>query len=541
MLPLLHKELIELAVHRRLYALRVVWAVVLCIVFILKLSSVEGLGEWNQNPLGVLGKGRELLLAVFWAEVIAVLVLMPAFTAGVLTSERERGSLVLLLLTPLGVWRVLLEKWLSRIVAVGSFLLMGLPLMAIAYAYGGFDVWLLARVAAILAVLCLQVSAVSLLVSARSRSTVGAFIGVLLAVPIYYLLPRVVPALLHLNIGDYFSSVWSAWNIFPVQWLERPTWMKQQTFSWAHGLAFAASILVPLILARLVVMRQSLTTGPGQLLQLFHRFDAWSEAVDARLGLFHKVSLPDERPLAWRAQRRRALTGLRYQIRLGLAGFVVVTLLALGIAFSRSGLAGFQAILTALTALMLLFHGAVLFAGERQDQTLQVLLTSPLTAREILSQKLVGLRRIHGVLLVIMLPVFLMVIMLRDFTFVWLTAAGNALLLPALIAWVGILVGLYVQRRQRAIVMALVALIAWTMGGFLVALFLFDVLRIVPTPREFLPLFSPLIQPLLLATDSIHNTETVQTQALIHFIFYSLMFLGLRWWGFRIVDTRLHH
>lgn len=567
MLPLLRKELTEIAAHRRHYVLRVVWAVVLCTVFAMALGMAERRIMYSDNLLGVLGQGRDLLMGVFWAEVVAILVLMPAFTAGVLTHERETGSLPLLLLTPLGVRRLLIEKWLSRLVAVGSFLFLGLPLMAIAYAYGGFADDLLVRMALILGVICLQVSAVSLLVSAWSRTTVGAFVGVMVAVPMYYLLPwllawmtawiqhALVEGEASWSYNDVLLFTWSCWNIFPAHWISgNAVWvggrMATLGMDTSHALVLIGSILLPLVLARLVVVRRSQSTGPGIVARLFHRFDAWSEAMDARLGLRHGVSLPDDRPIAWRSRRARSMTGLRYQVRLLLGGLALTIFSALGLVMVEYGLPLGQAVLMAVAALMLVIHGASLFAGERQDQTVQVLLTTPLSARDILRQKLVGLRRIHGALLVCMLPLFGIYIWIKDphvgmgfvlhSQWVWWAAAIDALLLPAIAAWIGILVGLHVQRRQQAVILAVVALIGWIVGGFILAMLIFEVFRIRNLPEEILPLFAPIFHPgANVAGEISMNDAHDQVMFLIHLVWHTGILLALRWWCFRIVDERL--
>ncbi len=62
---------------------------------------------------------------------------VPAIVSGALTAEKERNTLQLLFLTRLGPWTILLEKLLSRLVPVATFLLVSLPLVFIAYLWGG--------------------------------------------------------------------------------------------------------------------------------------------------------------------------------------------------------------------------------------------------------------------------------------------------------------------------------------------------------------------------------------------------------------------
>ena len=83
----------------------------------------------------------------------------------------------LLLLTKLGSWTILLEKLLSRLVAMGSFLLLGLPLAAVAYSLGGVDVESIWKATYVLSVTSLQVASFALLCSTWFRTTSSAFVG----------------------------------------------------------------------------------------------------------------------------------------------------------------------------------------------------------------------------------------------------------------------------------------------------------------------------------------------------------------------------
>jgi len=68
---------------------------------------------------------------------LSPLLFMPAITCSVITAEKERNPFGLLLLTRLSPWTILLEKLLSRLVPMLSFLPPPPPLMGFAYAVGG--------------------------------------------------------------------------------------------------------------------------------------------------------------------------------------------------------------------------------------------------------------------------------------------------------------------------------------------------------------------------------------------------------------------
>jgi ABC-type transport system involved in multi-copper enzyme maturation permease subunit len=523
--PLVAKELTELASRKRLYVLRSLWAGVLGLVFMLT-AFLEMRGQ------DLMGQGGRLLDAVFQVQAWAVVVVMPAACAGTLAQERENGSLPLLLLTPLGIWRILLEKWLSRVVVGASFLMIGMPFMAIAYVYGGFGAERLAIDTVLLVVFCMQVAALGLMVSAWSRSTTAAFIAAYLALPlVYFALPAALAWALRtycdwvpdydlvaiccpascrefLPGGQVYTNMSMYSSSFPSPagtWFTMSTVTRGMVDPWPMVVAGVTGIVAPLLLARLTVMRRAAASGPTMLRRVFHAFDRWSERGDARLGVKHKKSLPGDKPLAWRARRGRALTGVRYQVRLLLVGSVAVLLLVL--VFHGTQLV-VQTGLMALLCLVLLVQGAGLFAGERSDGTLDVLLTTPMSAKELLTQKLVGLRRIAAAFWILMLLGLGVEYLLQDLTLDWIPAAVDAVMLPALAMWIGIAVGLRVRQRHRAAVLALAVVLAWSLGGALVLGLLqasSQVGGMAQGPRWWWPMCSPVIHPTMVLVYSDHR------------------------------------
>ena len=174
-LPLLGKELIEIAARRRTYVTRVVYALLLFGFFVGINEST--LRRAASNPLYAMGSGHNMFEVLIVLQLIGIYLFLPAFTAGLITQEKERDSLVLLLLTELTPWQILLQKLGSGLIAIFSFLLIGMPLAALCYAYGGISAETLFQGVAALFLTCLQVAAFALLCSTMARTTTGAFIG----------------------------------------------------------------------------------------------------------------------------------------------------------------------------------------------------------------------------------------------------------------------------------------------------------------------------------------------------------------------------
>ena len=173
--PLLAKELVELSARRRTYLVRVIYAVALYGVTLW--TYWRWLGQFEADSFEMLGQGQtlfnELLRWQFWG----LYLFLPVVTSSAITSEKERDTLSLLLLTKLGSWTILLEKLLSRLVAMGSFLLLGLPLAAVAYSLGGVEIESILKATYVLCVTSLQVASFALLCSTWFRTTSSAFVG----------------------------------------------------------------------------------------------------------------------------------------------------------------------------------------------------------------------------------------------------------------------------------------------------------------------------------------------------------------------------
>ena len=83
-LPLLTKDLIEQAAHRRTYVLRVVYAAVLYGAALWVYGDIAGGGA--QAGITNLGRGREMFTMLVRVQVLAIIVLLPAICCGAITS-----------------------------------------------------------------------------------------------------------------------------------------------------------------------------------------------------------------------------------------------------------------------------------------------------------------------------------------------------------------------------------------------------------------------------------------------------------------------
>ena len=84
-LPLLTKDLIEQAAHRRTYILRVVYAAVLYGAALWIYADISGGG--SQAEVLSRGQGRQMFQTLVAVQLAAVSILLPAISSGAITSE----------------------------------------------------------------------------------------------------------------------------------------------------------------------------------------------------------------------------------------------------------------------------------------------------------------------------------------------------------------------------------------------------------------------------------------------------------------------
>ena len=419
-LPLLAKELTEQSARRRTYVIRVVYAVALY-GFTLW-TFWNQLGSWNSNSFAILGRGRELFEAIAGLQFAGLYLFLPAMTCGVLTSEKERDTLALLLLTKLGPWTIVFEKLLGRLVPMWSFLLLSMPLLAVAYSLGGVEVVEVINLAWALLVTTVQVGAFSILCSAWCRTTSAAFLATYLFGAAVILGPPILTQggqrdVLGLVSG--FTLYFEALGILVNQprygggpqeavfllfgpWLAMHPASQWQPFRMTvvRSLPIICFSLTCLFAARVVLWRRAFVQPSNYIMRLFKSLDAFFMRANQNrwtkgIVLIHEsVTLPDYEPIRWRETTKRSLGTTRYLIRMLLAIEVPVAFGMLLPDYSRDdhggGITAIACLLWVIAALVLTVQSTALIGLERSRQTLDVLLTTQMSSEAIVREKFAG-------------------------------------------------------------------------------------------------------------------------------------------------------
>jgi hypothetical protein len=432
-----------------------------------------------------------------------VFLFQPALMAGVLTYEKERDSFSLLLLTGMSPTKILVEKYFAGLFPMVTLLLLALPLGAITMGYGGVSPQVLASGACVVLAAWLQAGAFALLCSAWCRTTVGAILCAYLGGALVLLAPAIAYSLgvryvlwgADLRALDVPAWLWSLWapEVFArvLAFHESvPTIVGNETGArWMRLLGETGRLCAPmlisagvcLLLARLVMVRRALVggdgagrAGPG----LKSRF-----SPQAIMQRFHTLwprhtSLPTNDPVAWRESGR----GL-----LGQEGrFALFTFAATGVTFFTSALllglyprtAGperlhhFSIVLGAVAVLVLTVRSVGALLSEHANQTLDILLTTPLGAAEILREKARALGR-YWLIFALMLGVVFLPAGWSEYEYLpavtkwqlaiknWICSGLALLIYPPLIIWTSLFLALWLRARAKATIVALLFFAGW--------------------------------------------------------------------------------
>lgn len=446
-LPLLAKELYEQSSRRRTFVIRGIYALLL----------FAAIGFWNADALyqaasssisigSQIGFGREVFRSIIVLQFFGVYLFLPALASGVLTIEKERDTLGLLLITRLSPWTIIVEKFVSRILPMIAFLLISLPVISFTYSMGGMELIILAIGVWFLLLSVLQIASIAVLASSFFSSTVASFLGTyfllalvsggLIAFDVifcYGVLSHVAEFLLRPFIQLLAAGAWTSFPgryIFYSYFFPPMLYMINQeiltsnmgpagsTTVSATGLfqlslflsiPLLVSIFVNLVLARFFLVRRAFISATNPVLSLFKTLDrifVWANNRFTHGVVLVKESetMPDFDPVRWRETAKRSLGQFRYLARvlvllefptLVLVWFTLTmpTVISVGSTF----LSNWTMAVWIVSILLIAVTSSNLIAGERSRQTLDVLLTTPLLSRDLIIQKMGGVRRLMAV------------------------------------------------------------------------------------------------------------------------------------------------
>lgn len=171
--PMIRKELRQRMRERRGWLLPSLYLLILgaIVAFTYFAATSESWGQGNVQGSAV---GVALFLVLSYSQLALLLLMAPIFSAGSITIEKEQRTLAGLLtslLTPTQIWW---GKFVSSILFVLLLLVTGLPVLSMAFAFGGVGPWEIftATLTTVIVLACM--SAIGLYCSSAFRRSVHA-------------------------------------------------------------------------------------------------------------------------------------------------------------------------------------------------------------------------------------------------------------------------------------------------------------------------------------------------------------------------------
>jgi ABC-type transport system involved in multi-copper enzyme maturation permease subunit len=197
--PMVLYELIREGRKRRYILIRTCYAVAL----LLLLAGLYSYWTWEPGRIGNITApemtrfGEMFFFSFMTAQFLAVLLLTPAYTAGAIAGEKDRGTLEFLLTTDLRKREVVLGKLATRVASLMMLVLAGLPILSFTQFFGGIDPDLTLGCFAVLGLTTVSLAALSLLHSIHAQRARTAIVFTYITTAIYlglgYLAAEYVP------------------------------------------------------------------------------------------------------------------------------------------------------------------------------------------------------------------------------------------------------------------------------------------------------------------------------------------------------------
>ena len=374
----------------------------------------------------------QIFRLVAYAQLLMMCFLAPIFTAGAITQERDSETFNVLLTTPLSNAQIIFGTLLSRLFFVLVLLFSGMPIFCITMIYGGVtfsQITLSFAIAGATAVVTGSLAIMMSMIRVGTRRTIFSFV---MAIGLYLL---VVLALAQLPSTWVAEAAAKADGPRQMSWLApfhpylslevglsevpAPSLADVAHYGWPakHLLAYphVSYVVMTLLLSLLMVtfsmlfVRSGAKEGePTILNKLTSRFRRRPADAGERRRKPHKVWA---NPLAWREATTKASAASsvvsRYGMLIGGAVVALVILLylingwpviqpdgtsaAFVAADARRWLMWLVAVEAVLILLVVTNAAATSMTKERESNTMDILLTTPLTSNMIVWGKLRGL------------------------------------------------------------------------------------------------------------------------------------------------------
>jgi ABC-type transport system involved in multi-copper enzyme maturation permease subunit len=570
--PIFGKELRTASRRRRNYLLRIAYLSGLMLFLLWAWATSRPYGAqgvtWRAQQQAEMGYIFFATYSMF--SVIAMALLGPVFTSTAIGAERLHKTLHVLLMTPITSWQIVSGKLFSRLLTALTLLGLSLPVVALVRLLGGVEVNQMIGVICLCSVMAMASAAIGLFFSTLINR---AYAVILLSYGLMFVLYLFVPMIAGLlTDGRIFMTATGMQVMVAANPVLNVATLLQGRFLpiWWHGtvthLLFTGILLGS---SALILRRQARREGQVAAVDSTPAIPvpplpAPAESVDLiTTDLANDDSPPPQpiepaptavsvtrhtevgnNPVLWREIRRPLLPTRRQRITgavavLALLGLTYFSLASSGDIDDRFTQIWFAFIFQTALLLLACILSATAIAQEKESITWTLLLSSPISGRQIVLGKLLGLLRR------LLWPLVLMLAHFAVFTLFGIITASALFA----IAWVfitfntvWIATGLYLSLRLSKVTFAVGISLLLPVVMYLFVVLLLAILEEVASPMsidwfgfdwpELAAIYIPYVH-LVLAIESLAqaNSITVWTPVFgqVSWIDYliDLAFIGL--------------
>jgi ABC-type transport system involved in multi-copper enzyme maturation permease subunit len=394
------------SVRQRHLFLRSAYLAILIVALVTVLISFQAGATTSFRSLAA--NGAQAFEIVAYLQVGLICVLAPVFMAGALSQEGDSRTWEILLTTPLSSLQIVLGTLLGRLFFVLALLAASLPLFAITQYFGGVpgrSVLLSYAVAGAAAILVGAVAVTLAVYRIAGRRTVFVFyVSVVTYVAVTAVADRLIPtpwngvtAVTPLNPFLALTALLSPTDyptpdVVLLQGMGplARLWFGSPVLAWVIG---ALGLSLALIVASTFAAR---SVGVRSSVPWYRRMFG----LGARGSRTRPPRHVGENPVAWRESTARAATLAKMLARWGFIALGLAWAIGLIAATHGGGvsLETFRLVLLAtvwteivVISLIAVNMSATAISREREDGTLDLLLTTPITPNQYLGGKLLGL------------------------------------------------------------------------------------------------------------------------------------------------------
>jgi ABC-type transport system involved in multi-copper enzyme maturation permease subunit len=334
--------------------------------------------------------GRELFHQFVPLQMAMVSLAAIGASADRVIREERSGTLGLLLLTPLTSRQIAFSKWKAALAQAGSLILCGLPVVAVCVYLGSVGPWDLLWCFSSTLAMAMIGAACGLRASAIYSTVPRALVMGLLYVLGYTLMPLTL--LFIAGVGAIYAApflhpVYSMYKLIVENTTSDSIW----NYAWIPStiVSFFASRFVVGGVAGLIERR--VKSPPNAALpddpEVPTRLRPAGAKAVPRLRTSRDVW--DGDPLLWKELITRS--GSRWSVEVK-SMFLVYSLIFIALCwlFTRGTSMPVFAFLGALFAFLSLINGAALFAPEKENRKIEMLLSSPVSSASIVRSKLMA-------------------------------------------------------------------------------------------------------------------------------------------------------